>query len=547
MKNYEKEQQEFKEERIEISKRLIKLFKPLVKETVYENYIDTILYEEFKLNGRLTDFNNNSYAVVEIDKLLQDKKKEEVLLVIKDLIYSSINLNNLEDFLKITKLLDKYEKIKDINLETKDKLVKSTLIYSQKIPFPTIKENLKYMIESKSYYKGTSAELLDKELKEYYERYLFFKNLELYIKKGKYGDQLKQLCTSIITTRGKFNDNNSPLSAFKFVLLKENEKECFELTTEKIESFIIGSGNRDIYLLRDSVDDPFDFESLLKNKDKAIYQFTVSRETAKKYFLDKDKLIYAKYDSKKDRYLYDFTEFFMQLAIDKNYHNKEIDLNIGDKVLIFSDYNNFVKADTFLDKYNKLIEDNKKIDLCSDKDIEKIKDYFIQILSKKNSNNFDSLSKERELKIKELEEQYYAIPLPTHEELLAKCSTLNSDYSFKDSYFSDFEGFLKIKEREAIGSKLRELRKLQNNSLETLNTAKQLISVDCSLNKKQKEGAEAIFDKFYSKELKRIEFKFSFKRKHKLLDKGREEENEIINKKIEILKTTCVKSDFDFS
>ena len=526
------------EKRRKISNELIKIFKPLVKGTVYENYIEDILKPDCRLSGELTDFQNNSYAVCEIEDLLKKgKTKEEILLVIKDLIYSSVNLKIFEDFLQLTKLLNKYEKIKDINLETKDKLIKSTLIYSQKIPFPTIKENLKYMIESKSYYKGTSAVLLDKEIKEYYERYLFFKNLDLYIKKGKHGDQLRQLCTSTITTKGKFNDNNSPLSIFKSILLKENEKEFFSLMTEKIELFKIESRKQELYPL-DNRD--FNFEDLAKNEDMIIYQFIISSETPKKYFLDRDKLIYAKYNSKEDRYSKDFIDFFSHFTINKA-DLEDIKVNVGDKVLIFSPYNNFAKADTFLKKYSHYIEDNKKINLCSDKDIEKIRDYFIQVLSKKISDNFEDLNKERDFKIKELEEQYYAIPMPTHEDLLKICT------HEENHYYNNFEKFLKIEEREVIGSQLRDLRKLQNNSLDILKAANQLISVDCSLNKKQKEGAEAIFDKYYSVESKRIEFNFTFKRKHKLFDKGREDENEIINKKIEILKTTCVKSDFDFS
>ena len=69
------------------------------------------------------------------------------------------------------------------------------------------------------------------------------------------------------------------------------------------------------------------------------------------------------------------------------------------------------------------IEDNKKINLCSDKDMEKIRDYFIQVLSKKISDNFEDLNKERDFKIKDLEEQYYDIPMPTHEDLLKICTT----------------------------------------------------------------------------------------------------------------------------
>ncbi|WP_152057974.1 hypothetical protein [Aliarcobacter butzleri] len=529
------------EKRIKLSEELIKVFKPLVKETVYENYIEDILKQDFRLNGELTDFQNNSYAVFEIEDLLKkDKKtKEEVLLVIKDLIYSSLNLKKFEDFLQLTKFLDKYEKIKDLNLETKNRLIESTLIYSQKISYPTINENLKYMIESKSYYKGTSAVLLDTELKEYYERYLFFKNLDLYLKKGKHSDQLRQLCTSSIKTRGKFNDNNSPLTHFKRILLNEdkNENEFLHLMTEKIELFKIESRKQELYPL-DNRD--FNFEDLAKNEDMIIYQFIISSETPKKYFLDRDKLIYAKYNSKEDRYSKDFIDFFSHFTINKA-DLEDIKVNVGDKVLIFSPYNNFAKADTFLKKYSHYIEDNKKINLCSDKDIEKIRDYFIQVLSKKISDNFEDLNKERDFKIKELEEQYYAIPMPTHEDLLKICT------HEENHYYNNFEKFLKIEEREVIGSQLRDLRKLQNNSLDILKAANQLISVDCSLNKKQKEGAEAIFDKYYSVESKRIEFNFTFKRKHKLFDKGREDENEIINKKIEILKTTCVKSDFDFS
>ena len=219
--------------------------------------------------------------------------------------------------------------------------------------------------------------------------------------------------------------------------------------------------------------------------------------------------------------------------------------------MVFSHYNNFVKANIFLDKYSNYIEDNKKINLCKKQDIEKIRDYFLQVLSKKISNNFETLNEERELKIKELEEQYYAITMPTHEDLLNICEKIDlNTEDFNHIIASNYEilkKFLKIKEREIIGIKLRERRKSQDNSEETLKAANKFNSLNISLNETQKKGAEAIFNKYYSNEFSRIEFEFPFERKYNSFQEEYKEENSAINQKIEILKTTCVKSDFDFS
>jgi hypothetical protein len=514
------------EKRRKISNELIKIFKPLVKETVYENYIEVIMEADYELK-------NNSYAVLEFEKMLKEenKKPEKILPIIKELIYNSIKLNSLEDFFKLTKFSDKYEIIKDIKIRPRDKLIDSSLKYSERLSPDNIAEKIENCFNS--YIKRAVS--LDKEIKEYYERYLFLKNLDLYIKKGKHGDQLRQLCTSDIKTRGKFNDNKSPLTYFKENLLNENEKEFLHSMTEKIESFKIESHKQSLYSLDNS---DFNFENLAKNEDRVIYQFTISSETPKKYFLDRDKLIYAKYNPIEDRYFHNFTDFFIQFTINKT---EDINLKIGDKVLVFSHYNNFVKANTFLDKYSNYIEDNKKINLCKKQDIEKIRDYFLQVLSKKISNNFETLNEERELKIKELEEQYYAITMPTHEDLLEFCKYHNN--------IKYIEEFLKIKEREVIGSKLRELRELQNNAAKMLKVANKFTLLNTSLNKKQKEGAEAIFNKYYNEESKRIDFDFD-STFNLDLNKSTEEihkEEKENNQKIAILKTTCVKSDFDFS
>ena len=82
-----------------------------------------------------------------------------------------------------------------------------------------------------------------------------------------------------------------------------------------------------------------------------------------------------------------------------------------------------------------------------------------------------------------------------------------------------------------------------------LKVANKFTLLNTSLNKKQKEGAEAIFNKYYNEESKRIDFDFDSTFNldlNKRTEEIHKEEKEN-NQKIAILKTTCVKSDFDFS
>ena len=131
------------EKRRKISNELIKIFKPLVKETVYENYIEVIMEADYELK-------NNSYAVLEFEKMLKEenKKPEKILPIIKELIYNSIKLNSLEDFFKLTKFSDKYEIIKDIKIRPRDKLIDSSLKYSERLYPDNITEKIENCFNS---------------------------------------------------------------------------------------------------------------------------------------------------------------------------------------------------------------------------------------------------------------------------------------------------------------------------------------------------------------------------------------------------------------
>lgn len=539
------------EKRRKISNELIKIFKPLVKETVYENYIDTILHENFEINR--SRYNRGSFAVIDINEQLKTKTKEEVLIIIKDLIYSNIEVKSFEDFEKLTKYPEKLSTIKDKNMDFRNKIANSSLVYFNRSGDYTGHEYI-------TRYGKSTALKIEEMVNDYYNTYLFFQNLDLYIKKGRYGDVLRQLCSSTIKTRGQYNDNDSPLADFESILLIENEEKFIEAMTDKLCDYKIGKSTEKSLLLT------IEECSWLMKKDMIIiYQFIITKETAKNYVLTRDKLIYAKYNPINDRYRVNFDTVFKPIVIPKNEDNE--DLNVGEKIIIINYKENIInkrtfkessyerlyafKARDFLNEYKNYIENNKKINLCTKQDIEKIRDYFIQVLSKKNSNNSSSLNEKRKLKIKELEDQYYSISIPTHEDLLNICEKIDlNTEDFNHIIASNYEilkKFLKIKEREIIGIKLRELRKSQDNSEETLKVANKFNSLNISLNETQKKGAEAIFNKYYSNEFSRIEFEFPFERKYNSFQEEYKEENSAINQKIEILKTTCVKSDFDFS
>ncbi len=543
------------EKRRKISNELIKIFKPLVKETVYENYIDTILHENFEINR--SRYNRGSFAVIDINEQLKTKTKEEVLIIIKDLIYSNIEVKSFEDFEKLTKYPEKLSIIKNKNMDFKNKIKNSSLIHFKRAGDYTGCEYITrcYIIIN----KGTALKI-EEVVNDYYNTYLFFQNLDLYIKKGRYGDVLKQLCSSTIKTRGQYNDNDSPLADFESILLIENEEEFLKAMTNKLCDYTIGKSTEKSGFL--TVEE---YSWIMKKDMIIIYQFIITKETAKNYILTRDKLIYAKYNPINDRYKVNFETVFKPIVIPKNEDNE--DFNVGEKIIIINYKENIingrnfksicyeglyaVKAKDFLNQYKDHIENDKRINLCTKQDIEKIRDYFIQVLSKKNSNNSSSLNEKRKLKIKELEDQYYSISIPTHEDLLNICEKIDlNTEDFNHIIASNYEilkKFLKIKEREIIGIKLRELRKSQDNSEETLKVANKFNSLNISLNETQKKGAEAIFNKYYSNEFSRIEFEFPFERKYNSFQEEYKEENSAINQKIEILKTTCVKSDFDFS
>ena len=227
--------------------------------------------------------------------------------------------------------------------------------------------------------------------------------------------------------------------------LIENEEKFIEAMTDKLCDYKIGKSTEKSGFL--TVEE---YSWIMKKDMIIIYQFIITKETAKNYILTRDKLIYAKYNPINDRYKVNFETVFKPIVIPKNEDNE--DFNVGEKIIIINYKENIingrnfksicyeglyaVKAKDFLNQYKDHIENDKRINLCTKQDIEKIRDYFIQVLSKKNSNNSSSLNEKRKLKIKELEDQYYSISIPTHEDLLNICEKidLNSPFFIIEDY-----------------------------------------------------------------------------------------------------------------
>lgn len=474
-------------------------------------------------------------------------------------------VSNIEDFLKLTEEKEKYEIIKGKTISSEGLLAYSNLEYSS-IHEENITRGIERALSGRIYGLPTVSNL-DNMIREFYEKYLFLNNIELYIKKGKYGNIFKQLCFSTIPVKGRFKEDNSPLEALKKILLIEEEKTFLESMNERLKNFSVGTKKVSALYQRITDSNKGSFFKVLENNYGVIYQFTVSKKTAKNYYLDRDKLIYSNLDFKELNKPANFIDFFKPFIVNKY----ELDLEIGDKVMIiqqtipnlnneYSHSHYLIKEDNYLKYLQNTVEQNKIIGSCSKKDLENISNYFTQVLSSKTSNDFDSLNAEREAKIKELEEKYYSIPLPTHEDLLKVCNNMNLNPYNEDipnyesrilaSNFERLNSVLNLEKREKIGSKLRELRIQRENSNDTLEEASEFKNLNVSLTKKQKVAAEIIFDKYYSEENKTIEhdFYFDYKRMCMPSEKKDYAKEIIVRRKKGILKTTtCVKSDFDFS